>query len=159
MLTLARDPPAPLPQIRPPPRLLVLHPGRRRDADGRALAAQPPHAVPVPVQLRRAVCLHVDPQPAGRHDGEDGAEECLSESVFGSVVLSDMHRRSCCKHCNPSLLCHIRGTNSPGVLYAGSILPGVLDTRGQPPVMYSIQGLKPAVCSTGKGFGRHDRHS
>ena len=66
---------APLTEIRPPPRLL--EPRRRRNADRRALAAQPTDSVPGLLQLHRTACLHVDIDPAGQRECESRRCESL----------------------------------------------------------------------------------
>lgn len=55
--------PAPFPQIRSPPRLLLFHPSRRH-ADRRSRTAKPAYTISLPLQLRGAVYFHVGTQQA-----------------------------------------------------------------------------------------------
>ena len=57
-------PPAPFPQIRPPSRFLLVDPSRRH-ANRRPRLAEPTNAIPLPLQLRGAIRLHVGAQQAG----------------------------------------------------------------------------------------------
>lgn len=76
---------APLPQIRSPARLLILHPSRQRHANRRALPTQPADAILVPLLVHCAIRLHVDTQSAGQRDGEGGRGESLM-SLFSFKI-------------------------------------------------------------------------
>lgn len=65
MLSLIPWTSAPLSQIRPPPRLLILDPSWQWHADRRALPAQSTDAVPISVLVHCAVHIYVDTQSAG----------------------------------------------------------------------------------------------